>query len=107
MSVFRNGLYITSDTTGDRLNLARELLESGEACVVLDGRVAMDRRGDRTLCSVITRAPDGTARVFEGEIQAAKQLLYTSSIRQFVREPMDWEVVDDYGNGAVRVWPVP
>ena len=88
-------LHIESNTQRKRLLLAMELIRSGEGRVVLDERIVIDRRGDRTECAVITRFRNASKpEVFESKIEEGRRLPSASSVSEVVREPLDWIALD-------------
>lgn len=105
MSAFRGSLGIDVDTTGQRLDLAREVLDGGGS-VLLQDRVALHSEGDEIECAVITRwISTRNPELFEREIEEAKELLAASTLVTHLKKPLRWIVVDDYGMGSIQVWP--
>ena len=97
MNAYQNALAIATDTSGSRLDLARELLRTGEAVVLLEHTLALRSDGQRIICEVITRLP---------EIAAARAVLEASTIRGAVKaREHEWIVVDDDGMGTFQLWP--
>ena len=108
MNAYQNALAIATDTSGSRLDLARELLKTGEEVVLLENTLALRSDGQRIICEVITRLPDGArnAEAFEAEIAAARAVLEASTIRGAGKaREHEWIVVDDYGMGTWQLWP--
>ena len=108
MNAYQNALAIATDTSGSRLDLARELLRTGEEVVLLEHTLALRSDGQRIICEVITRLPDGAqnAEAFEAEIAAARAVLEASTIRGAVKaREHEWIVVDDDGMGTWQLWP--
>lgn len=102
------GVDIAIDQVGPRLELAAELLASGEGVVVLEHRLVLSRERDGIRCAVVTRLPEHAraSDAVDREIEAGKQLLEESTLIDELDSPLlDWIVIDDYGKGAVRIWP--
>ena len=108
MDVYEHTLAIATDTSGARLELARELLSAGKETVFLEKTIFLSARGDRILCEVFTRLPDHArnAAGFNAEIAAARALLESSTIADAVKaRPQEWIVIEDAGMGTEQLWP--
>src|SRR5947208_14955867 len=108
MNAYQNALGIATDTSGSRLDLARELLKTGEEVVLLENTLALRSDGQRIICEVITRLPDGArnAEAFEAEIAAARGVLEASTIRGALKaRGHESIVVGDDGRRTVGLSP--
>ena len=106
MHAFQGALHIEVNEHGQRLNLARELLQTGEGWVVLSNLVVLLPGHDQIDCEVITRhSSSGNASMYELEAKNAKLLLSESTLASYVStRKLAWSVVDDYGMGRTEVW---
>ena len=107
MSAYKDALHIEPEESGSRLQLALELLSSGEAVVLLGDRLALRPMASRILCEVITQLPAQSREpaAHLSEIESAKRMLNASTIASAVKtKKLEWLVVDDYGTGTVELW---
>ena len=107
MSAYKDALHIEPGESGSRLQLARELLSSGKAVVLLGERLALRPMASRILCEVITQLPTQSREpaAHLSEVESAKQMLNASTIASAVNsKKLEWLVVDDYGTGTVELW---
>lgn len=106
MDAFQNALHIESNEQGQRLDLARELLQTGKGWVVVGDKIALIPERDHICCEVITRHySSASAGSYEREAQEAKRLLSESTLASAVSaRKLVWRVVEDYGMGRAVVW---
>ena len=106
MHAFQDALHVELNEQGQRLNLACELLQTGEGSVVVGDLIALIPGSDHISCEVITRHYSSASAIsYEREAEEAKQLLAESTLAPAVSSrKLVWKVVDDYGMGRAEVW---
>ena len=110
MDAYQHALKIAADVDGRRLDLARDLLATGNGVVLLEHCVALRSEGYRIVCEVLTRLPTGARdnEGFEAEIATARRALEASTIYAAVDGcELEWIVVENDGMGTARLWPPP
>lgn len=108
MSAYRHALTIDDESPAQRLALAAGILERCEGVVMLNGMLALRPTPAVILCEVIDPTPDAhrCAEEFKVLIENASLSLSSSKLaKQLPDRPLQWLVVDDYGSGAIEVWP--
>jgi hypothetical protein len=101
MSAYKDALHISVKEAGQRLQLAIDLLLSGEGVVVIDNLLALRPHKGQILCEVISQ---GTTPP-QDQIKNAKAFLQESSISEYLPcNKLQWLVVEDYGTGTIEVW---
>jgi len=101
MSAYKDALHISDVETGQRLQLAIDLLLNGKGVVVIDDLLALRPFSGQILCEVISQG-FATPQV---QIENAKKLLHESSIGDSLQgQQLQWLVVEDYGTGTIEVW---
>lgn len=85
-----------------RIELAKELLSSGEGIVVLDNCVALSLIKGGLLCEVFTYRDENQ---YEKMIEQGKSILNSSNLAEFIQHKKTiWTVVEDYGMGVAELW---
>lgn len=102
MSAYRNCLHIASSESGQRLQLAADLLVHAKETVMIDNLLALRADPQGIICEVILAGSSEP----RAQIETAKALLKDSSIGKYVHSlNLKWIAVEDYGTGTVQVWP--
>ena len=110
MSAYKDSLVIDDASSEQRLELAGALLAACESTVTLDGVVHVRASTDRLTCEVVDPAPSNRrcAAEFEVMVENARRALAASKLQRYLpARPQDWLVVEDYGMGALELWPRP
>ena len=106
----RGAFSVALSDTPQRTEVARSLLENGEASVLLEDQVLMHSDGERLVCYVIDPFLDGprSPERFENLIESGRALLSDSTLGSYAaNRRLEWAVISDYGTGAVQLWPPP
>ena len=101
MSAYKDALTISSAEVGSRLQLACDLLTSGEAVVLLDGRLALRPERGFINCEVISSGSDAP----DIQVREAKYLFRQSTLAGSISiTSFRWLLVEDCGMGIVALW---
>ena len=105
-----DALIIDDEASPERLGLAADLLTDGRSVVILAGLVALRGTSGEILCEVVDPSPAARRcnEEYRALVENAARGLEQSCLYQYLpRKPLRWLVVDDYGTGAVQLWPLP
>ena len=108
MSAYKDALYLDSTSSEQRLQLAANLLLTGEVVVLLEGCLALRPYGGRITCEVIDEWSEAqhSQAEYEAMLGRGKSLLFSSKLGSMIPlDRLDWVVVQDYGTGTTQVWP--
>jgi hypothetical protein len=102
MNTFQGLLHIESSEGGKRLQLAIDLLTNLEGAVLINDVLSLRPNPQGIECAVILTGLIDP----QSQVENAKRLLEKSTIGQFVQSrKLRWIAVDDYGMGAIQIWP--
>ena len=101
MNAYKHALHISENESGQRLELAKDLLLNGKGVVVIDDLLALRPLSGQIMCEVISQSSAPP----QAQILNAKKLLLESSIGDSLQgKKLQWLVVEDYGTGTIEVW---